>query len=110
MRTIDEEIAHHLKEAAAAGELSQAKDYGKPLAENDGWSETPEALRMPFKILKNAGVPPPEIELFHERAALAARLRDCADDAQRTQLRRRLSEIEQMIAIRLETMRSSGGV
>ncbi|MBK9605321.1 MAG: hypothetical protein IPO58_02425 [Betaproteobacteria bacterium] len=42
MRTIDEEIAHHLKEAAAAGELSQAKDYGKPLAENDGWSETPE--------------------------------------------------------------------
>ncbi|MFS8085073.1 MAG: DUF1992 domain-containing protein [Acidobacteriota bacterium] len=110
MRTIDEEIAYRLKEAAASGELSQAKGYGKPFPEDDGWNETPEALRMPFKILKNAGIPPPEIELFRERAALSAALSGCVDDAERRTLRQRLSAIEQALAIRLETMRTSGGV
>lgn len=110
MQTIDEEIAHHLKEAAAAGELSQAKGYGKPLPEDDGWNATPEALRMPFKILKNAGIVPPEIELFRERATLSASMGSCADDAERKKLRQRLSDIEQTLAIRLETMRTSGGV
>ena len=110
MRTIDEEIAFQLKAAADSGELSQAKGYGKPFPEDDGWNDTPEALRMPFKILKNAGILPPEIELFRERAALNALLAACADDAERAKRRKRLSEIEQALAIRLETMRSSGGV
>ena len=56
MRSLDEEIARHLREASAAGELQQAPSYGKPLAADTGWDETPEALRMPFKILKDAGV------------------------------------------------------
>jgi hypothetical protein len=30
MRSLDEEIARHLEEAAESGELSQAKSYGKP--------------------------------------------------------------------------------
>ena len=110
MRTIDEEIAYQLKAAAASGELSQAKDYGKPFLEDDGWNDTPEALRMPFKILKNAGIAPPEIALFRERAALNASISGCVDDAERKKFRHRLSEIEQILAIRLETMRTSGGV
>jgi len=36
MRTLDEEIARHLKEAAESGELRQAKSYGKPLPEDPG--------------------------------------------------------------------------
>ena len=59
MRSLDEEIARHLQEALSSGELSQAPSYGKPLHEADGWDETPADLRMPFKILKDAGVPPP---------------------------------------------------
>ncbi len=110
MRRIDEEIARRLQESAATGELGQARGYGKPFPEDDGWKETPEALRMPFKILKNAGVPPPEIELFRERAALSAALNACADDVERRKLRQRLCEIEQTLAIRLETMCKSGGV
>lgn len=31
---------------------------------------TPDEFKLPFKILKNAGIAPPEIELFHERARL----------------------------------------
>ena len=72
MRTLDEEIARRLQEAAESGELSLAKAYGKPLAHDPGWDSTPEALRMPMKILKDAGAIPPEIAWFHERARLRA--------------------------------------
>jgi hypothetical protein len=104
MRSIDEEIARHLQEAAASGELSRAEGYGKPMRNDQGWDETPQALRMPFKILKDAGVAPPEVEMFRQRAALAAQLRDCVDPQARAQLMRQLSELEQNIALRLEAL------
>ena len=107
MRSIDEEIARHLQEAAASGELSRAASYGKPMREDVGWDDTPQALRLPFKILKDAGVAPPEIALFHQRAALAAALRDCTDEQQRTGLMQQLSDLEQKIALRLEALRVS---
>ena len=110
MRSLDEEIARHLQEMADAGELKLAESYGKPMQEDAGWNATPEALRMPFKILKNAGVAPPEIEMFHERARLVAAIRDCADDAQRKALQKQLSELEQKIALRLEALRAHGSL
>jgi len=97
MRTLDEEIARYLEEAAASGELSRAKGYGKPFAADPGWEATPEALRMPMKILKDAGVAPPEIALFHERARLKASIQAAAPDA-RLKLQKQLSELEQILA------------
>ena len=105
MRTLDEEIARHLKEAAESGELRQAKSYGKPLPEDPGWESTPEALRMPMKILKDAGVVPAEIEWFHERARLKALIEAASDQAERRQLQLKLIELEQKIALRLEALR-----
>ena len=105
MRSLDEEIARRLAEAARSGELEKAESYGKPRADAEGWSDTPEALRMPFKILKDAGVVPREVEMFRERAALARALENCADDAERRSLARKLSELEQAIALRLEALR-----
>jgi hypothetical protein len=77
MPTQDEEIARHLREALESGELAGTPGFGRPLPEDAGWDATPESLRMPFKILKNAGFVPAEIELLHERAALSASLRSC---------------------------------
>ncbi|HTN48299.1 MAG TPA: DnaJ family domain-containing protein [Burkholderiaceae bacterium] len=105
MRSLDEEIARRLAEAAESGELAKAESYGKPLAETEGWSDTPEALRLPFKILKDAGVVPREVEMFRERAALARALEACSDPVERDQLARKLSELEQAIALRLEALR-----
>ena len=105
MRTLDEEIARYLQEAADSGELSRAKGYGKPWAEDPGWEATPEALRMPMKILKDAGVAPPEIELFHERARLRASIEAAAGPDERLALQTRLNELEQMLALRLEALR-----
>jgi hypothetical protein len=108
MPTQDELIAKHLQEALASGELAGTKGFGKPLVEAQGWSETPESLRMPFKILKDAGYVPAEVELFHERAALSAAVRTCELEAERIELTRRLCELEQKIALRLEALRLSG--
>jgi len=107
MHTLDEEIGRHLKEAAESGELRQAKSYGKPLPDDPGWKSTPEALRMPMKILKDAGVVPVEIEWFHERARLRASIEATADPARRRQVQLKLIELEQKIALRLERLRLS---
>lgn len=63
---------------------------------------------MPFKILKDAGFVPPEVEALRLRAALAAELQACGDETQRLQLRQRLSELEQSISLRQEALRQTG--
>lgn len=105
-RSLDEEIARRLEESRAAGELEQAPSFGKPLAADDGWDETPEALRLPFKILKDAGVTPPEIQLFHQRAALRDRIVRELDGPEREALRAQLIDLELQIALRLEALRA----
>ena len=105
MRTFDEEIARRLQEAADSGELAAAKGYGQPLADDPGWNATPEALRMPMKILKDAGVVPPEIEWFHERARLRALVEATHEPAARREFERQLNDIEQKVALRLEALR-----
>ena len=97
-----------LREAEASGELKGAKNYGKPFAEADGWDDTPEALRMSMKILKDAGVAPPEIALFHERAELRRQVAACSDEREREALQLRLAQLEQKISLRLESLKGSG--
>jgi len=105
MRSFDEEIARRLQEAADSGELQSAKGYGKPTSEDPAWDATPEALRMPMKILRDAGVAPPEIAMFHERALLRQQIASATDPAERQKLQLRLVELEAVIALRLEVMR-----
>ena len=105
MRTLDEEIGRYLQQAAESGELSQAKSYGKPFPDDPGWDATPEALRMPMKILKDAGAAPPEIEWFHERARLKTAIAATPDASERQKLQLKLIELEQKIALRLEALR-----
>jgi hypothetical protein len=59
---------------------------------------------MGMKILKDAGVVPPEVEAMREAAALEARLQACTDDAERLVLQQQLSEKRQAIALRLEAL------
>jgi hypothetical protein len=108
LRTQDDAIAEHLEQARRSGELESANSFGKPMRDADGWHETPTEFRLPFKILKNAGVMPPEVELFHKRAALRRELAGCSSEQERQLLQQRLSELEQFIALRLEGMRATG--
>ena len=110
MATQDEEIARYLREAEASGELRRLPGYGKPLPEDDGFEATPDDFRMPFKILKNAGFAPPEIEWFRQRAALQAELQAARGPEERAVLAAKLSDLQQKIALRLEAMRVRGTV
>ena len=107
LRTLDEVIARHLEEAAKSGELAAAKGYGKPHEPDPGWDATPPELRMPFKILKDAGFMPAEVEWFHERARLRSALDAEADAAKQETLRKQLAVLEQKISLRLEALRAS---
>ncbi|MDX2220034.1 MAG: DnaJ family domain-containing protein [Burkholderiales bacterium] len=108
LKLVEDEIARKLKEAAETGELQGAEGYGRPMIEDIGWESTPAEFRMPFKILKNAGVVPPEIELFHQRAKLRAELDAATTNEARATARRALSELEQRLALRLEGLRANG--
>jgi hypothetical protein len=107
MRNIDEEIARQLQASAANGELASAQSYGKPLADIAGWEDTPAALRMPFKVLKDAGAAPMEIAMFHERARLRDALAGAGTDQERKRLQQQLSEHEQALSMRLESLRAN---
>jgi hypothetical protein len=108
MKTLDEQIAEQLRDSEA--ELRNAPSWGKPLPFDDGYDETPIALRMPFKILKDAGVVPHEIEMFREIAACKRALHETASADEARALRQRISELQQAIALRLEKLRISGSL
>ena len=104
-RLLEDEIGRKLAEAERSGELRAAKGYGEPLQADAGWEQTPDALRMPFKILKDAGVVPHEVEMLNKRATLRQEIESCSDDAARGELLKNLSVLEQSISLRLEALR-----
>jgi hypothetical protein len=110
IRSMDEQIAEALEQARRSGELQSAESWGKPMAEMPGYAETPVAFRLPFKILKNADAHPPEMALFHQRAELRRQVAECPPGPALVALQKRLSELEQALAMRLEHLRQSGSL
>lgn len=105
LQAIDEKIAQEVKKAVDGGDLRGAASYGKPFPDDRAHDATPEALRMPFKILKDAGFIPAEVALFRERARLREELDACVDADRRAALQEQINAISQKLAIRLETLR-----
>ena len=110
LRLLEDDIGRKLSESQASGELQRAPSYGKPLNLGDGYDETPEELRMGMKILKDAGVVPPEVELMREIAALRQSLEGAPDDASTHAANLRLQAMQQQLALRLERLRISGSL
>ncbi|MFS0562373.1 DnaJ family domain-containing protein [Terribacillus sp. 179-K 1B1 HS] len=82
-----------IKKAEESGEFRNLPGTGKPLVLED-LSGVPEDMRMSYKVLKNAGYIPPEMELQKEIVALRDLLRACTDDSERADYRKRISEKE----------------
>ncbi len=112
MSGLDEHIAHSLRESQRSGELQSAPSWGKPLAVDAGFDDTPAELRLPFKILKEAGFVPHEVLQMHEIAALRAQLAALADDTApaAVELRRRVTDLSASLAMRLERLRATGSL
>ncbi|MGW8272016.1 MAG: DnaJ family domain-containing protein [Thermodesulfovibrionales bacterium] len=67
-----------IQEAIERGELDSLPNAGKPLTCDDD-AGIPQDLRMAYRILKNAGCVPPEIDLLRQIASLRE-LIECLDD------------------------------
>ena len=111
LKLLEDHIGRSLNQSQQSGELKSAPSYGKPLNLGDGYFETPDALRMGFKILKDAGVVPPEVELMRQIEAMRQSIAGLPDDADAARHgRQRLSEMQQQLALRLEKLRATGSL
>jgi hypothetical protein len=80
-----------IAEALARGELANLPGEGRPLALDDD-ALVPADLRAAYRILKNAGFVPPEVEAFAEIAQLEALISNAGEDAAaRSRAARRLA-------------------
>ena len=79
-----------IQEALSRGELDNLSLKGKPLPVED-LTFVPEELRMGFKVLRNAGVLPEELQARQELVSLQGLLDACRDEEEQQRLRRRLT-------------------
>jgi len=87
-------------EAMERGEFDRLPGAGKPLPLEDD-SLVPGDLRVAYKVLKNAGYLPPELELRKEILTLRDLLRTLEDDAERS---RKIREMNRKL-LRLNLLR-----
>ncbi|MBP1962967.1 DnaJ family domain-containing protein [Paenibacillus aceris] len=87
MRTMAED---RIQEAIRRGELDNLPGAGKPLPP-DHLENVPEELRIGFKLLKNAGLIPEEMQIRKDMLSLGDLLAVCRDGAERQKLQRELS-------------------
>jgi len=77
-------------EAIANGEFDNLEGKGKPIDfEDETW--IPEDLRMAYRILKNAGCIPPELEFRNEVVNMCSLMNTTDDDKERIKKLRELN-------------------
>ena len=77
-------------EAIANGEFDNLEGKGKPIDfEDETW--IPEDLRMAYRILKNAGCIPPELEFRNEVVNICSLMNTTDDDKERIKKLRELN-------------------
>lgn len=102
MSGVDETIKQWIRQAEKSGELKHNPHLGKPFDFADGFLQTPEKIRMAFKVLKNAGYVPPEVEFFNQLADLKEALTSCEDEGDKKRLRTEIANAQQKINLMVE--------
>lgn len=94
MWLLDEWVERHISDAQRKGEFDNLPGSGEPLVLEDDSHIAPE-LRAGYRLLKNAGCLPPELEQRREAIELVDLLKSVRkDDPQHIELSRRLTLIE----------------
>jgi hypothetical protein len=96
-----------IQEAIEQGEFDDLPGAGKPLVFED-LSHVPPPLRLGYKVMRNAGVLPPEVELRREVYSLGKLIEATADEEDVAELRRRRREAELRYSILIERRSRSG--
>lgn len=92
-----------IQDAMERGEFDNLPGAGKPLVLDDN-PFVPTELRMAYKVLKNAGVVPQEVETHKEIRDLEAMMEDMEEEAERLRANTRLS----LLRLRLDMSRPGG--
>jgi hypothetical protein len=87
---LDHLVERKIAEAMAEGAFDHLPGAGKPLALDDD-TLVPEDLRVAYRILRNAGFLPPEVESRRELAGAAALLRAAVSEGERRRVAMRLA-------------------
>ena len=105
MAGVDEVIRQWVQKVEKTGEMRNVPGFGEPFDFKDGFLETPSELRMAYKILKNAGYVPAEVEMVQRLATLREQLDATRGEAEQRELRIKIAELQQKVAMMLEAMR-----
>lgn len=82
-----------IREAMERGEFDNLPGKGRPL-DLDDLANVPEELRSAYRLLKNAGFVPPEVELRKEIARLEEQMAASADPTERRALEAKIAQKE----------------
>lgn len=93
MDLIDRLAEQHIQAALERGELDDLPGAGKPLPTED-LAMVPESLRAGYRLLKNAGYLPPELEALREIRDAEDLLARIQDPGERDRQLRRLRLLE----------------
>jgi Domain of unknown function (DUF1992) len=93
-----------IRTAMANGVFDDLPGRGKPL-ELEDLSRVPAELRMGYKLLRNAGCLPPELEARKELARLGGLLDATGDPTERARLSRLRSDAELRYRLLIERRR-----
>ena len=94
MWLLDEWVERHISDAQRKGEFDNLPGSGEPLVLEDD-SHIAAQLRAGYRLLKNAGCLPPELEQRREAVELVDLLKSVRkDDPRHIELSRRLTLIE----------------
>jgi hypothetical protein len=97
-----------IQDAIERGAFNELPGRGKPLRFED-MSGVPPHQRLGYKILRNAGVAPPEVELRREVYRLDREIATTRDPAALADLRRRRRDSDLSLAIMLERRAGTAG-
>ncbi len=106
MAATDDIIGGWIRQAEKSGEVKRLPGYGKPLNLDDE-SRIPQKYRMAYRVLKNAGVTPPEVEMIKELATLRLQLDNLTDQHERQSLIAKIGEAQGKLDVALDKFRSS---
>ncbi|MDG0813260.1 DnaJ family domain-containing protein [Cohnella rhizosphaerae] len=80
-----------IRDAEKSGQLEGLPGHGKPLPDDD-LAGVPEELRLSYKLLKNAGALPEELQIRKDLVSLSDLLEACRDPERSEKLKGELTE------------------
>lgn len=106
MAGIDDIIGGWVRDAEKSGEAKKLPGYGKPLNLDED-KHVPSKYRMAYRVLKNAGYMPPEVEMIKRIGKLKAEIEIESNNLKRSALQTDLNEAQQKLDVALEKFKFS---